>query len=192
MNVLSRGLEGAGFRTFVPHRDGVEAHVMHLANSPLDGNFLRLRDAVDRAIFAVDVFQIVERCAALVVNVNGRVPDEGAVVEAAIAFSCNVPVVFYKHDARAPFRGRDNSMLTGLAGAPPVTRLAAIPDALRRALAEAGAPTIASQGTPLARATKLGRHLWSLLATLERVQGGPAKEDEVARQIAEWLEAQPG
>jgi nucleoside 2-deoxyribosyltransferase len=191
MTVVARELEGAGFATFVPHRDGVEAFVMPLANTPLDSNFLRLRDAIDKAIFAVDVFQIVERCAAVVVNANGRVPDEGAVAEAAIAFATGVPVVIYKRDARAPFRGRDNAMLTGLATVPTVSELSAIPASVDKALAGHVTATRPAKDTVLAATVDRGRRLWSLLAGANRLRGRVATPDAVATQIAEWIETAP-
>ncbi len=189
MTVLARALEDAGYQTFVPHRDGVEAYVMRLANSPLDGNFLRLRDAVDAAIFAVDVFQIVERSAVVVVNLNGRVPDEGAVAEAAIAFAANVPVVLYKHDARAPFRGRDNAMLTGLTDSRLVTEVSRLPQAVERAIADCGQATQPIGRTRLATTVTRGRRLWKLLTGANRLRRGEAKPQEAAAQIAEWLES---
>lgn len=112
MAEISDVLEKAGFETFLPQRDGLEAWVMGLANTPvaLPG----VTGLVHRAIFAVDVFQIFEGCDALVFNMNGRVPDEGAVAETAMAFSAGKPLVIYKNDDRTVFGGHDNSMVSGL------------------------------------------------------------------------------
>ncbi|MBI5843395.1 MAG: nucleoside 2-deoxyribosyltransferase [Deltaproteobacteria bacterium] len=112
MASISEALEKAGFETFLPQRDGLEYWVMGLANTPvaLPG----VTGLVHRAIFAVDVFQIFEGCDALVFNMNGRVPDEGAVAETAMAFTAGKPLVIYKNDDRTVFGGHDNSMVSGL------------------------------------------------------------------------------
>lgn len=112
MAAISDILEHSGFETFLPQRDGLEAWVMGLANSPvaLPG----VTEMVHKAIFAVDVYQIFEGCDALVFNMNGRVPDEGAVAETAMAFTAGKPLVIYKHDDRTVFGGHDNSMVSGL------------------------------------------------------------------------------
>ena len=47
---------------------------------------------------------------------HGRVPDEGAVSEAAIAWAMGKPVIAYKTDVRSAFMGHDNPLVTGLFG----------------------------------------------------------------------------
>lgn len=183
MSAIAARLEEAGFATFLPHRDGIEAYVMRLANSPLNVNLLRVRDAIDRAIFALDVYQLAERCDGMAINLNGRVPDEGAVVEASLAFALGRPVVAYKNDARAPFRGRDNSMLAGLYGTR-VDDIGAIPHALRNEI-ERKRRTDASQAAPcsdeLRRAIDLGRTIWRFL---ERLPSGRRRPEAAVKEIA--------
>ena len=89
MASIARVLEGAGHATFLPQRDGLEVLAMRLATLPLARSAaLGFADRlVRRAIFSVDVFQLVEGCDAIVCNLNGRVPDEGAVVEATLAYA---------------------------------------------------------------------------------------------------------
>lgn len=89
MTHIARTLESAGHETFLPHRDGVEAYVLGRAGGPLARlpGMDSILGAIGKAIFALDVYQIVVRCDALVFNMNGRVPDEGGVVETAIAFA---------------------------------------------------------------------------------------------------------
>ena len=190
MTAIAGVLEQKGYATFLPHRDGLEAHVMKFLNSPLGMNVLKSRQVVDRLIFALDVFQIVERCECIVVNMNGRVPDEGAVAEAAIAFMAGKPVVLYKNDCRSVFRGRDNSMVTGLATGPVAGRLADIPEAVqvvcakRRDKGAAGAPTVLPPD--VTRTVALGRKMWQLMGFLH-ADGGPAKETRVlAAEIADF------
>ena len=66
------------------------------------------------AIFALDIYQVLQGCDALVANLNGRVPDEGTVAEAAMAWSRGKPVVGYKADSRTAFGGQDNPLVAGL------------------------------------------------------------------------------
>jgi nucleoside 2-deoxyribosyltransferase len=160
MAALARVLEAAGYATFLPQRDGLEAWLLRLAGSPLDVGPLRAR--ADAAIFALDAYQIVERCAAVVCSLNGRVPDEGAVAEAALACAVGKPVVLYKHDRRAPFAGRDNAMLTGLSPLPPVANLRRVPAAVRRLLDDAPEP--GPGGARLRAAVTLGRRIWQVMA----------------------------
>lgn len=63
---------------------------------------------IDRSIFCLDVYKLLSWSDGVVINLNGRVPDEGTVVEAALAWHAGKPLVLYKNDSRAPFLGRDN------------------------------------------------------------------------------------
>ena len=65
-------------------------------------------------------------------NLNGRVPDEGMIVEAALAYAAGKPLVLFKDDARAPFGGYDNSMLTSLVRGKIVKKLKELPSALKQ------------------------------------------------------------
>jgi nucleoside 2-deoxyribosyltransferase len=190
MTAIAKVLEQSGYATFLPHRDGMEAHVMRFLNSPLGANILKSRQVVDRLIFALDVFQIIERCECIVVNTNGRVPDEGAVAEAAIAFMAGKPVVLYKNDCRSVFRGRDNSMVTGLAAGPVVGRLADIPKAVQKVCAagQEKSAADAAKDLPLnvAGTVALGKKVWRLMEFLG-ADGGPTKEAQgLAAEIAEF------
>ena len=80
---ISEALEKAGFETFLPHRNGLEFTPLAQV---LEGMGVDHEEALrfwDHAIFALDVYQATRGCDAVIVNLNGRVPDEGAVVEAA-------------------------------------------------------------------------------------------------------------
>src|SRR5437016_4734151 len=81
---------GKVFDVYVPQEDGIEvARVMDLLDNPaLHGTVTfnvalgaKFVEWVSRAVFALDVYQVMDRCACVVLNVDGRVPDEGAVVE---------------------------------------------------------------------------------------------------------------
>lgn len=175
MLAIARALEARGFGTFLPQRDGLEPWVLPFVDAPWNPNVAALRAPIDRAIFCLDVFQIVERCDALVLNLNGRVPDEGAVAEAAMAFATGAPVVIYKHDARSAFAGSDNSMITGLARER-VDDVSALPAAVERALPRARV----ALSPAMTRAVDRGRALWRLL---ERVPKG-SRSSELVEEIA--------
>jgi nucleoside 2-deoxyribosyltransferase len=114
MTAMATALEEAGFTTFLPQRDGLElakcvdylvADGMHVSEAS---------KRVSRAIFSLDVYQVLHGCDVLVANLNGRVPDEGTVSEAAMAYSRGKPVVGYKADSRTAFDGQDNPLVAGL------------------------------------------------------------------------------
>ncbi|MDZ7815378.1 MAG: nucleoside 2-deoxyribosyltransferase [Planctomycetota bacterium] len=114
MAAIAKALEADGYETFLPHRDGIE---MRLCKEQLSENGMSAEEAsrhLSLLIFCMDVFQVVEGCDALVMNLNGRVPDEGAVSEAAIAWSHRKPVVAYKADPRSLMFGCDNPLVAGL------------------------------------------------------------------------------
>ena len=116
MQAISEALEKSGFETFLPHRDGLE--FSPLLPALIEQGFDQDRALVlwNKAIFALDVYQAVRGCQAMVVNLNGRVPDEGAIVEAALAWRSGKPVVGYKADLRSLYLGQDNPMVSGLFG----------------------------------------------------------------------------
>lgn len=183
MTAISNVLEQAGHSTFLPHRDGLEPYVLRFGDNALQGLVPGLRHGVDYAIFALDAWELLARCDAVVCNLNGRVPDEGMIVEASLAFACGIPVVFYKSDARAPFGGQDNAMLTALAG-PAEAVLERLPVRVAEALAQAG-----PRGAPapaLAKAVADGGRLGAVLARLPKRLGkqqwSPAMVAEVLRE----------
>ena len=100
---ISEALEEAGFDTFLPQRDGLE---LSKCVDELVREGMTVEEAgrlMAEAIFALDVYQVLEGCHMLVANLNGRVPDEGAVSEAAIAWARGKPVIAYKADMRSAF-----------------------------------------------------------------------------------------
>ena len=133
MALIADTLENEGFSTFLPQRDGLEKYVLGSINSSYMSNPLikKMSIPINKAIFALDIYQIIEKCDCFVFNMNGRVPDEGGVVETAVAFTSGKPLIIYKNDYRSLFNGNDNSMLTGLSYTfSTVNQIKDIPDAL--------------------------------------------------------------
>ncbi|KQR77003.1 hypothetical protein ASG35_12045 [Burkholderia sp. Leaf177] len=71
----------------------------------------------------------------VVANLNGRVPDEGTIVEATLACHSGKPLVLYKTDVRSMLGGSDNPMVTGLGDFESINDSSALPAAVERAVA---------------------------------------------------------
>ena len=100
MQQIAEALERAGYETFLPHRDGLEFSQLLPALLDLGVTQSRADGVLQRAIFSLDVHQLLVGCQGVVVNLNGRVPDEGTVVEASLAWHAEKPLVLYKRDGK--------------------------------------------------------------------------------------------
>lgn len=109
---IARALESAGWDTYLPHRDGVEAFVMKQTNGSLSNLVPPLVRFFHRRVFAVDVYYIL-KSDCLVFNLNGRVPDEGGVAEIGMAFAAGKPVILYREVAQTAWLGEIHPMITG-------------------------------------------------------------------------------
>jgi len=122
-------LKNAGYKTFLAQNDGflyldiVEEMKFQQVENP-EKNTMNL-------IYHLDMFQVCEVCDATILNMNGRVPDEGALVEAALAYRSEKPVVIYKSDSRSLIDGKDNPLITGMTNMKIVKDLADITIKLR-------------------------------------------------------------
>jgi nucleoside 2-deoxyribosyltransferase len=133
MQQSAEALEQAGHETFLPHRDGLEFAQLLPALLDIGVSQGRADGILQRAIFSLDVYQLLVGCQGVVVNLNGRVPDEGTVVEASLAWHAGKPLVLYKRDARTLLDGSDNPMLSGLGGFEMVRAIDELPQALELA-----------------------------------------------------------
>ncbi len=113
MQEITSVLEEAGYSVFLPQRDGLE--FAHLFPMLLQRNMTpqQATDILNRSIFSLDVFQITN-CHGLVLNMNGRVPDEGAMVEAGIAWARKKIIVIFRNDSRSLIEGNCNPLVLGL------------------------------------------------------------------------------
>ena len=170
MSEIARTLETAGYRTFLPHRDGLEfarllPELQSLATRPGSADAI-----LQRAIFSLDVYQLLRRSDGVVANLNGRVPDEGTVVEAALAWLAGKALVLYKNDARTILSGSDHPMLVTLGDFRVVREITGLPGALGEALKtsrESRVHDVLEIGERIAEATPLSRRgVASALLTL--------------------------
>jgi nucleoside 2-deoxyribosyltransferase len=184
MTAIADVLCDAGHSVYLPHRDGMEfRHVHHILQdrgwaAAEAGQFLHA------AIFALDVFQLVERCDCVVWNLNGRTPDEGAVSESAIAWTLGKPIVGYKDDVRTKIAGRDNPLLAGLLDWEMVDEITKIPAALDRELARMASMGSSAMPPKVARAVQDGRDLWSVMHDQEAVGNNEVIADVVTQLFA--------
>lgn len=184
MSAIARVLEQVGFQTFLPHRDGLEGYVMRLGNISVPAITSPIRSRIDQAIFSLDVYELLDRCDAVVCNLNGRVPDEGMIVEATLAYAAGKPLVLYKDDVRAPFGGHDNSMLTALSQGRIITRLGDLPDAVSQAL-ERRSPRLAPLSADLQKAVAYGKRLSQTLSRLPETAGKKQWSQDVIDAVME-------
>jgi nucleoside 2-deoxyribosyltransferase len=100
---LTKVLEEYGYEVFLPQRDGIEAAL-------LEG---KTEEELIEMIFSLDAGEV---CKAdiLFMNLDGRVPDEGACVELGIAYANGKRCYGFKTDTRSVEAGMDlNPMISG-------------------------------------------------------------------------------
>jgi nucleoside 2-deoxyribosyltransferase len=184
---LAEVMEKAGHATFLPQRDGLEMLAMRSMNAPAAGTLLAAPAAklVRKAVFALDVHELLERCDAVVVNLNGRVPDEGAVVEASLAMAAAVPVVAYKQDVRAPFRGMDNPMVSGVVGWTTVSTMQSLPHAIDSALTRGRKREQVRLSDELREVLSFGRKVKALLDRFPAILRSDADAGPLLEKLSE-------
>jgi len=185
MEELAAELEGAGFRTFLPQRDGLELVKLVPELTARGFSHPQATEMASKAIFALDVYQVVKGCQAVVANLNGRVPDEGAVSEAAIAWAWGRIVVGYKSDSRSLILGQDNPLVVGLFG----FRLCRTPSEVVAVLREA----LRSHASPVEVARNGTRVVGDYLRLGEEISAAAEASAEARiRRVAEVLARQVG
>ena len=96
-------LEEHGYRVFLPQRDGIEA-------AGLEG---KTEEELIKMIFALDA-QEVKKADIVFMNIDGRVPDEGACVELGIAYASGKRCYGFKTDTHSVEMKLDmNPMISG-------------------------------------------------------------------------------
>ncbi len=196
---LAKALETAGYLTFLPQRDGLEPAVFSAMDLLGAGaaSLGPVNRVVSRAMFALDVYQLLDACDGLVLNMNGRVPDEGGVSETAMAFAAGKPLVLYKDDDRAPFAGQDNSMLLGLS--PRFCTVASIDgviEAMGQELREAarqGPTPYEGRARPLhvAETVAFGAKIWKVLQRVRAQLPAEKQPDALLSELRQMAEDHP-
>jgi nucleoside 2-deoxyribosyltransferase len=148
MDSIASTLEQSGFSTFLPHRDGLEFAQLKPELEKLGASPDEAASAVEKAIFSLDTYHLLRQCDVVVANLNGRVPDEGTIVEATLAWHSGKPLILYKTDVRSMLGGSDNPMVTGLGDFETIGDLSALPAAVLRTVALHSANKV-SQATDL-------------------------------------------
>jgi nucleoside 2-deoxyribosyltransferase len=135
---IAKVLEANDFKTFLPQRDGILFVEWYKKIAELgifvDGKAYSQEEAQRKTlqlIYLLDLYQTCEGCDALVFNMNGRVPDEGAVAEAAMAYVNKKPLVIYKNDSRSLVSGQDNPLVIGATNFRTTNKIEDIPLRLR-------------------------------------------------------------
>jgi nucleoside 2-deoxyribosyltransferase len=195
--LIAETLEQAGFSTYLPQRDGLEVgQLMKLVNKPLmeatAGSKLML--LLRQAVFALDCYQLLERCHSVVFNMDGRVPDDGSVVEASAAFAAGQPIVIFKTTPITILDGTDNPMVTGLSTVwSYVSSVEAIAPALVQAcdrVAAAGPYTYAPP-PHLRDVLAVGADVWRFLEDF-RAHNPEAELRDIVEALAEWVSGHHG
>jgi nucleoside 2-deoxyribosyltransferase len=181
MSAIAKVLEDAGFQTFLPHRDGLESYLMRFESSSFPSTISAIRTRIDYAIFSLDVYELMERCNAVVCNLNGRVPDEGMIVEASLAYSAGKPLVLFKDDVRSPFGGYDNSMLTSLVRGIIVKKIKELPSALKQEMSQK--IDLMPLSGDLKKAISYGKRISSVMEHLPKSVGKKRWSEEVLSKV---------
>lgn len=185
MTAIADLLTETGYSVYLPHRDGMEFRLIldvlveRNWDSPTAAQFLH------EAIFALDVYQLVIECEAMVWNLNGRTPDEGAVSEAAMAWMLGKPLVAYQDDVRSLIQGRVNPLLVGMVDFESVDQIALIPNALSAAITNQELQSEVSIDTlpvKVQQAVRAGQVLWEALCS-----EGAQEDNEMIASVVEEL-----
>lgn len=165
MTAIADLLVAHGYRVYLPHRDGMEFRLIHEILTDRGWDAPDAAQFLHAAIFALDIYQLAVVCDCMVWNLNGRVPDEGAVSEAAMAWTLGKPLVAYKDDVRSLIAGRVNPLLVGMTDFQTVDVPDDIPHALQLARTrQESRPTDSSRYSDRMRtAIEEGRQLWDAL-----------------------------
>ena len=100
---VTKVLEEYGYQVFLPQRDGIEA-------AKLEG---KTEEELVNMIFPLDAGEV-KKADIIFMNIDGRVPDEGASVELGIAYAAGKRCYGFKTDARAVEFGLEmNPMISG-------------------------------------------------------------------------------
>ena len=181
---------------YLPQRDGIEVgSLMQDLNSPAisSGTSAKAMAIIRRVVYALDMYQLLDRCGAVVFNMDGRVPDGGSVVEAASAYVSGRVVVIYKSTPITMLGGWDNPMISGLSTTwTQVRTFADVPTELIHRLANTTAKPAFTPSRELADVVANGHIVWDLMMVIRAAIKGftdaidtldPAHRHEVVADV---------
>jgi len=188
MKAIADLLVGEGYDVYLPHRDGMEFRLVLEVLVERGWTPSIAAAFLHAGIFALDVYQLAVDCDAMVWCLNGRVPDEGAVSEAAIAWTLGKPLVAFKNDVRSLIAGRNNPLLVGLVDFETVDSIEEIPEVLTVAIENSNDDPVPVERMPekLRRAVLDGRRLWDAMQ-----DRNAAFNDSLIADVVEELFAPP-
>jgi nucleoside 2-deoxyribosyltransferase len=164
MTGIARALEDTGFPVFLPQRDGFLFAEVHREFVRGGYEAAEATHMIQQAIFWLDTYEVIAGCQGLVLNLNGRVPDEGAVAEGAMAWMAGKALVLYKADTRGLIQGQDNPLVGGLGGFVSVSTVPEIAYAFRQIFRTWRAPKPVALPPTVRSTVEVGRRLSRLLA----------------------------
>ncbi|HNY77169.1 MAG: nucleoside 2-deoxyribosyltransferase [Sedimentisphaerales bacterium] len=173
MGQIASTLERAGYSVFLPQRDGLEFAELFPWFLKKGISAQEAQKILNMAIFSLDVFQVTDS-EGLVLNMNGRVPDEGAMVEAGIAWAHNKVVVIFRSDSRSLIEGSCNPLVLGLSDFSCIDNYDGIPGAFETKFAIMAERALLAHDHGFEAATKSGKEISTYLAS-QRSQGDIAK-----------------
>lgn len=137
---IKESLEAAGFETYWAPEDGIEDETLiKNLQSPLMelSYYQKVALLVQKIGWTLDIYMATYGCDGMVMDMNGRVPDGGSIVEAANAYAVGMPLVLYKETSITMWGPFDNPMIAALTRDwKPVTTVPEIAPALAVAIAE--------------------------------------------------------
>lgn len=156
MLAISNTLKDAGFSVFLPHEDGLE--FARLFPTFLERGFQQndAQKILNHAIFSLDVYEVID-ADGLVLNMNGRVPDEGAMVEAGIAWANNKPIVIFNSDDRSLVQGVCNPLAMGLSNFEVISEYQQIPVKFTDLFSQSGEKIIRNEDFPFEETKNKGK-----------------------------------
>lgn len=96
-----------GYELVLPQENGITINGGKMLTNP------DYRDAAIMMIFQSDL-EMLESCDAVLINLDGRAPDEGACVEIGYAYAKGKECFGLKTDVRTAEFGTDNMMISGV------------------------------------------------------------------------------
>lgn len=164
MQQIASALENARYSVFLPQRDGLEFARLFPIFLERGIRPQEAQSILNMAIFSLDVFQIVN-CSGLLLNMNGRVPDEGAMVEAGIAWANNKVVVIFRSDSRSLIEGNCNPLVLGLSDFSFVSAYGEIAPAFEARFSAVAEDELLGRDSQFEAATKNGKEISDYLTS---------------------------